>query len=227
MSNLNRISKLVRYLVSSVLIVVFIKGAGISVVSRDDDNLLLSPSPFISWPKNLINRKKLNSQSDLDDLERLKEAATSSSSDVVIESSMTESTDEINWGRTKTDRLVAYPILSINFLYADAINCSIDLCELAWLIRDNHWLLPFVTNAVCFNGTAFNNLNFYWFANCPKKLLSQRTLFWLIFKITFYSIGYAVMVSNANFLHLYLKLIRGNIQIGGVKNWIRNLFFYD
>ena len=169
MSNLNRISKLVRYLVSSVLIVVFIEGAGISVVSRDDDNLLLSPSPFISWPKNLINRKKLNSQSDLDDLERLKEAATSSSSDVVIESSMTESTDEINWGRTKTDRLVAYPILSINFLYADVINCSIDPCELAWLIRDNRWLLPFVTNAVCFNGTAFNNLNFYWFANCPKN----------------------------------------------------------
>ena len=82
------------------------------MVSRDGDNLLSSPSPFIPQPKNLINRKKINSQSDLDDLqelERFKDAVTSSSSDVVIDSSMAESTDEINWGRTKTDRLVAYP----------------------------------------------------------------------------------------------------------------------
>ena len=61
MSSVKRISKLARYLWSGVLIVVVITAARISVVSRDDDNLLSWSSPFIPQPKNLINRKKINS----------------------------------------------------------------------------------------------------------------------------------------------------------------------
>ena len=48
--------------------------------------------------------------------------------------------------------------------YTDPIKCD---CGLAWLIRDNRFVMPAVHNGLCNNGTAFESLDPASFANCP------------------------------------------------------------
>ena len=45
------------------------------------------------------------------------------------------------------------------YIHLDPIDCTANLCDLAWLIRDNRQLLNYVKSGTCSNGTAFTNLN--------------------------------------------------------------------
>jgi len=50
----------------------------------------------------------------------------------------------------------------------NAIDCTpANLCDLAWLVRDNPTLLPYVQNGKCANGTALKDLTVGSFDTCP------------------------------------------------------------
>ena len=51
--------------------------------------------------------------------------------------------------------------------YTDPIDCESDPCHLAWLIKDNRYLLNPIADGVCSNGTKFTDVDSNYFTFCP------------------------------------------------------------
>ena len=54
----------------------------------------------------------------------------------------------------------------LTFYFKDLIDCSSDPCHLAWLAREDSFLLNFVYEAECSDGTKLKYLSKDYFANC-------------------------------------------------------------
>lgn len=57
---------------------------------------------------------------------------------------------------------------NFNF-FVDPIDCSTDPCLLSWLIKDNRFLLNYVANGQCSNGTKLTDLNPFAYNKCPAS----------------------------------------------------------
>ena len=58
--------------------------------------------------------------------------------------------------------------------FLDPIDCVANLCDLAWLIRDNRRLLTYVIGGKCSNGTAVAILNSLGFSSCVSTTTTSR-----------------------------------------------------
>ena len=66
-----------------------------------------------------------------------------------------------------------------NFLfYLDPIDCDIDSCHLAWLVRDSPRLMKCIYGAKCSNGNTFDQLDSDDYKSCPVFI---RILILLLF----------------------------------------------
>ena len=52
------------------------------------------------------------------------------------------------------------------YFYADPIDCETDPCHLAWLLRDNRYLLSSFSDAKCSNGTELKKVDRRMFGHC-------------------------------------------------------------
>ena len=57
----------------------------------------------------------------------------------------------------------------------DPIDCSRDLCHLAWIVRDNpHFIIKAAKDAKCSNGVKFSQFRREEFANCPVYITHRE-----------------------------------------------------
>ena len=66
-------------------------------------------------------------------------------------------------------------------MFLDPFDCSEDICHLAWIVRDNRNLLPYLQlnygkkhyRAQCINGTLFEDLDPDALLECPSFVLGR------------------------------------------------------